>query len=197
MYDLKVIVIGAGIGGLTTGIALKQAGYQVKIYDRVQELRPAGAGISLWSNGVKVLNQLGLGRKMAAIGGEMNRMEYRSHRDQPLSKIDLQPLFQKVGQRPYPVARTDLQQMLLDAFLDEPSGSGEVHLGTKCTAVTQDESSATATFEDGSQATGDLIVGADGIRSVIREYVFRQSAIVTLCGLCQLEWSSPCRPSAM
>ncbi|MGB7487293.1 MAG: FAD-dependent monooxygenase, partial [Phormidesmis sp.] len=100
MYGLKAIVIGAGIGGLTTGIALKQIGYEVEIYDRVSELRPAGAGISLWSNGVKVLNQLGLGDEMAAIGGQMNRMEYRSHRDEALNKVDLQPLFEKVGQRP-------------------------------------------------------------------------------------------------
>jgi FAD-dependent urate hydroxylase len=61
MNNLKVIIVGAGMGGLTTAIALTQAGYRVEIYDRVRELRPAGAGISLWSNGVKVLNRLGTG----------------------------------------------------------------------------------------------------------------------------------------
>lgn len=166
MYDLKVIIIGAGIGGLTTGIALKQAGYDVTIYERVSQLRPAGAGISLWSNGVKVLNRLGLGDKMAAIGGEMNRMEYRSHRDEPLSNIDLKPLFGKVGQRPYPVARTDLQEMLLAAF-----GPDDVHLNMTCTAVEQTDAQATAVFEDGSRVSGDLIVAADGIRSIVREYI--------------------------
>jgi len=170
MQDLKAIVIGAGIGGLTAGIALKQAGYEVEIYERTLKLRPAGAGISLWSNGVKVLNQLGLGKEIAAIGGEMNRMEYRSHQDEPLNKVDLQPLFAKVGQRPYPVARTDLQQMLLDAF-----GEDQVQLGMKCVAVEQDEDSATAIFEDGTRATGDMIVGADGIRSIIREYVLGET----------------------
>ncbi len=166
MYDLKVIIIGAGIGGLTTGIALKQLGYSVEIYDRVRELRPAGAGISLWSNGVKVLNQLGLGREMAAIGGQMNRMEYRSHQDERLTNIPLEPLFEKVGQRPYPVARTDLQKMLLEAF-----GEDEVRLGMKCTSVKQDENSATAFFEDGSSATGDVLIGADGIHSITRAHV--------------------------
>ncbi|MEL6261671.1 MAG: FAD-dependent urate hydroxylase HpxO [Cyanobacteria bacterium J06626_6] len=166
MQDLKVVVIGAGIGGLTTGIALKQLGYEVDIYDRVRELRPAGAGISLWSNGVKVLNQLGLGKEMAAIGGQMNRMEYRSHTGKSLTNIPLQPLFEKVGQRPYPVARTDLQKMLLTAF-----GEDKVHLGMKCVEVSQTEKDATATFEDGSSATGDVVIGADGIHSITRSYV--------------------------
>lgn len=166
MYHLKAIIIGAGIGGLTTGIALRQAGYEVEIYERTRELRPAGAGISLWSNGIKVLNRLGLGEQIAAIGGEMNRMEYRSHTDESLSEIDLVPLVTKVGQRPYPVARTDLQLMLRNAF-----GVDKIHLGCKCIAVEQDEEKATAIFEDGTRASGDVLIGADGIRSTVRQYV--------------------------
>ncbi|MEL6765165.1 MAG: NAD(P)-binding protein, partial [Cyanobacteria bacterium J06607_6] len=76
MESLKIIVVGAGMGGLTTALAMQQAGYTVEVYDRVRELRPAGAGISLWSNGVKVLNRLGLGKEIAAIGGPMQQMAY-------------------------------------------------------------------------------------------------------------------------
>ncbi|MBW4483878.1 MAG: FAD-dependent urate hydroxylase HpxO [Tildeniella torsiva UHER 1998/13D] len=170
MYNLKVAIIGAGIGGLTTGIAMRRAGYQVEVYDRAQELRPAGAGISLWSNGVKVLNYLGLGEKLAAIGGEMNAMEYRSHTDEPLSYVDLRPLFERVGQRPYPVARTDLQNLLLEAF-----GPESVHLGMPCVGVEQDEHSATAIFENGERISGDLVVGADGIHSAVRADVVGHS----------------------
>ena len=166
MYDLKAVIIGAGIGGLTTGIALRQMGYEVEIYDRVQQLRPAGAGISLWSNGVKVMNRLGLGRELAAIGGEMNTMEYRTTADELITHIDLRPLFERVGQRPYPVSRTDLQQVLLEAY-----GEEEVQLGMKCVAVEQDEHQATAIFENGHRASGDLVVGADGIHSVARTHV--------------------------
>jgi FAD-dependent urate hydroxylase len=103
MYNLKVVIIGAGIGGLTTGIAMRQAGYQVEIYDRAHELRPAGAGISLWSNGVKVLNKLGLGEQLAAIGGEMNAMEYRSHTDESLSFVDLRPCLSRWASAPTPL----------------------------------------------------------------------------------------------
>jgi FAD-dependent urate hydroxylase len=171
MYKLKAIIVGAGMGGLTAGIAMQQAGYSVEIYDRVRELRPAGAGISLWSNGVKVLNRLGLGDKLAAIGGEMNVMQYRSHTDELLSHVDLQPLFQRVGQRPYPVARTDLQAMLLEAV-----GPENVRLEMNCVAVEQDAESATAIFDNGHRATGDLVVAADGIGSVVRSYVVGSSS---------------------
>ncbi|HEY9762890.1 MAG TPA: FAD-dependent urate hydroxylase HpxO [Trichocoleus sp.] len=165
MYNLKVVVIGAGIGGLTAGIALYRAGYQVEIYERVGELRPAGAGISLWSNGIKVLNWLGLGDQIAKVGGQMDRMRYIDRTDALLNDIDLHPLIERVGQRPYPVARTDLQQMLLEAF------SGKLTLNAKCIGVEQDGQSVTAIFEDGQRVTGDVLIAADGVRSAIRPYV--------------------------
>ena len=169
MYDLKIIIIGAGIGGLTAGIALRQAGYEIEVYDKAKELRPAGAGISLWSNGVKVLNYLGLGEEIARIGGRMDRMEYRSHTDKLLNRIDLTPLVEKVGQRPYPVARTDLQNLLLGAF-----GREDVHLNSRCIGVEQSDRKATAIFEGDRKATGDLVIGADGIHSLVRRYVTGQ-----------------------
>lgn len=166
MYHLNVVIIGAGIGGLSTGIAFQQAGYTVKVFERTRELRPAGAGISLWSNGVKVLNRLGLGEKLAAIGGQMDWMEYRSHTDELLNEIDLRPMIQDVGQRPYPVSRTDLQQMLLDAL-----GPENVELGVQCVGVEETDEQAIAILSDGRRVSADLIVGADGVRSTVRDYV--------------------------
>ncbi len=170
MNDLKAIVVGAGMGGLTAAIALRQAGYTVEIYDRVRELRPAGAGISLWSNGIKVLNRLGLGADIANIGGPMERMTYLTQDGRPLTDFSLAPLVETVGQCPYPVARTDLQQMLLTAL-----GADSVQLNSQCVGVEQTETTATATFADGRRATGDLVVAADGTHSVIRNYVVGQT----------------------
>jgi len=165
MQTVRVVVIGAGIGGLTAGLALHQAGYAVEIYDRVQELRPVGAGISLWSNGVKVLNRLGLGSQIQAIGGIMQRMQYRDKSGTLLNDIALEPLIHAVGQRPYPVARRDLQQLLLGAF------PGSVHLGHECVGVEETDSGVIAHFANGHRAEGDVLVAADGIRSRLRQYV--------------------------
>ena len=169
MYNLKAIIIGAGIGGLTTAIALKRAGYQIEVYDRVKELRPVGAGISLWSNGVKVMNWLGLGDEIHKIGGEMNRMTYLSKENELLNDIDLLPLIDQVGQRPYPVSRSELQSMLLEQL-----GKEYVKLETKCIGAKEEGNQVTAIFEDGSTATGDVLIAADGVRSVLRNYVTQQ-----------------------
>jgi FAD-dependent urate hydroxylase len=165
MEKPKVIITGAGIGGLTAGIALRRAGCEVEIYDRVKELRPIGAGISLWSNGAKVLTYLGMGEQLGAIGGTMNQMAYHHKTGTPLNQISLLPLIDAVRQRPYPVARRDLQNMLLVAYGDE------IKLDHKCVGVEEDETGVTVFFENGHQAKGDVLIAADGIRSTIRKYV--------------------------
>jgi FAD-dependent urate hydroxylase len=167
---LKVIIVGAGMGGLTAALALQQAGYEIEIFDRVPALLPAGAGVSLWSNGVKVLDRLGLGPALAAAGGRMERICYRDRQGQLLTEFGLQPLLEAVGERPYPVTRTDLQRLLLDAL-----GSKGVQLDAECIGIEQDEGSATAVFAGGRRARGDLVVAADGTHSVLRAAVLGHS----------------------
>jgi FAD-dependent urate hydroxylase len=166
MDKLHVIVVGAGMGGLTAALALQQAGYGVELFDRAPLLAPAGAGVSLWSNGIKVLNRLGLGEAVRAIGGPMQHMGYMTKEGVALTHFSLEPLVRAVGQRPYPVARTDLQHMLLEAV-----GPEKVTLSAHCVAVEQDGGAASAVFADGRRATGDLVVGADGTHSIIRSHV--------------------------
>jgi FAD-dependent urate hydroxylase len=170
MEKLHVIVVGAGMGGLTAALALQQAGYGVELFDRAPVLAPAGAGVSLWSNGIKVLNRLGLGEAVRAIGGSMQHMCYLSKQGDALTRFSLEPLVSAVGQRPYPVARSDLQRMLLDAV-----GPRRVTLNACCVAVEQTGSSASAVFADGRRATADLVVGADGTHSIIRSHVLGEN----------------------
>ena len=71
---MKAVIIGAGMGGLSAAIALKQIGHEVEVYEQVTENKPVGAAISVWSNGVKCLNHLGLEKQTAALGGIVDSM---------------------------------------------------------------------------------------------------------------------------
>ena len=164
---MKIIIIGAGIGGASAGIALKRLGHEVVIYDQMQENKPVGAALSLWSNGVKVLNWLGLADEVAALGGAMHDMAYLDGRTgETMCQFSLAPVAEQTGQAPYPVARADLQSLLMERF-----GLEDVRLGMRMEALSDDGQTVTATFADGATDTADMLIGADGARSITRDYV--------------------------
>lgn len=164
---MKILVVGAGIGGATAGIALKRLGHEVVIYDQMRENRPVGAALSLWSNGIKVLNWLGLAADVAALGGRMDDMAYLDgHTGETLCRFSLAPITARTGTRPYPVARADLQALLMERF-----GMEGIRLGMRLVDLADDGATVTATFADGSTDTADLVIGADGARSFTRDYV--------------------------
>lgn len=169
---MKIIVVGAGIGGASVGIALKQLGHDVVIYDQMRENKPVGAALSLWSNGVKVLNWLGLAAEVAALGGLMDDMAYLDgHTGETLCRFSLEPVTRQTGQRPYVVARADLQALLMERF-----GTDHIHLGARLAGIADDGRTVTATFADGTTDTADLLIGADGARSIARDYVTAATA---------------------
>lgn len=170
---MRVIVIGAGVGGTSAALALQKLGHDVVVYDRMRENRPVGAALSLWSNGVKVLNWLGLGPQVAALGGQMDDMAYYDgHTGDELCRFSLAPVTTQTGQRPYPVARADLQQLMMDAV-----GPANIRLGRQLVGVSDDGETVTATFADGTTDTADLLIGADGARSLVRDYVTEPTGI--------------------
>ncbi len=164
---MEIAIIGAGMGGLTTGIALKKFGHQVTIYEQAEQILPMGAAISLWSNGVKCLNYLGLTDQVAKLGGQMDRLAYMDGlTGDVMTQFSLHPLIEEVGQRPYPVSRSDLQNMLMDEF-----GRENIHLGKRMLSFTEANDVVTVQFADGSQIQTELLVGADGTHSITRAYV--------------------------
>ncbi|MBA8816278.1 FAD-dependent urate hydroxylase [Microbacterium halimionae] len=164
---MRIIIIGAGIGGASAGIALKRLGHDVTIYDQIRENKPVGAALSLWSNGVKVLNWLGLADEVAELGGRMDMMSYvDGHTGETMCRFSLEPVTTKTGQRPYPVARADLQALLMETF-----GMADIQLGMKVVEIAESDDTVTVTFANGETATGDMLIGADGARSLTRDYV--------------------------
>lgn len=164
---MEITIIGAGMGGLTAGIALKKFGHTVTIYEQTEKILPVGAAISLWSNGVKCLNYLGLTDQVAKLGGQMDHLAYIDGlTGEHMTQFSLMPLIEEVGQRPYPVSRADLQNMLMDEF-----GRDDIHLGKKMVALEQVNQQIKVQFADGSEVTTALLIGADGTHSLTRQYV--------------------------
>ncbi|WP_328352327.1 FAD-dependent urate hydroxylase HpxO [Mycobacterium sp. NBC_00419] len=164
---MKVVIIGAGMGGMSAAIALRQIGIDTEVYERVTENKPVGAAISVWSNGVKCLNYLGLEHQTAQLGGIVEEMSYLdAFSGETLCLFGMAPLIDEVGQRPYPIARAELQLMLMQAY-----GLDAIHFGMKMLEVHDGGDHATATFDDGTTVTADVIIGADGAGSITREYV--------------------------
>ena len=164
---MKAIIIGAGMGGMSAAIALRQIGIDTEVYERVTENKPVGAAISVWSNGVKCLNHLGLEKQTARLGGIVDTMSYLdAHTGETMCRFSMQPLIDEVGQRPYPIARAELQAMLMEAY-----GMDEINFAMKMVSVADGPDEATATFADGTTVSADVIIGADGASSITREYV--------------------------
>ncbi|MBJ2064954.1 FAD-dependent urate hydroxylase HpxO [Serratia odorifera] len=164
---MKAIIIGGGIGGLCTAIALKRIGINAEVFEAVKQIKPVGAAISIWPNGVKCLNYLGMKEPLRQLGGPMQYMAYQEYlHGQTLTRFSLDPLVTSVGERPYPVARAELQAMLLATY-----GDDRVQFGKRVSGVEETPDGVSAWFDDGSQAHGDFLIAADGTHSVIRPYV--------------------------
>ena len=164
---MEITIIGAGMAGLTTGIALKKFGHQVTIYEQAEQILPVGAAISLWSNGVKCLNYLGLTEQVEKLGGKMDNLAYIDGlTGDVMTQFSLYPLIEEVGQRPYPVSRAELQNMLMDEF-----GREDIHLGKRMVALEQQAGKVKLQFEDGAEVETELLIGADGTHSITRAYV--------------------------
>ena len=165
---MQVAVVGAGIGGLTLGIALQRAGIEVTLYERAEELREVGAAIALSANGTRELYRLGVGEALDDVSTEPTELIYRDGRTggriaAHAGGADYRGRF---GAPYWGIHRVDLQQTLAAAVHPE-----NLHLGRAVTGVGDAGDGAVITFADGSTATADVVVGADGVHSVVRDHV--------------------------
>jgi salicylate hydroxylase len=162
-------VIGAGIGGLASAAALHEHGFQVEVYERASQLGEVGAGLQLGPNAVKVLRALGLEEALrpfvcepaniVSVAWDDAHLRYR----EPLKAVAAA----KFGAPYLSVHRADLHRLLC-----ERSSAIPIRLDAVCTRAFACNGSAVATFADGREVEADVIVGADGINSAVRESLF-------------------------
>ncbi|GAB5519648.1 MAG: FAD-dependent oxidoreductase [Rhodothermales bacterium] len=155
-------IIGAGIGGLTAAVALRQVGIEVAVYERAVAFGEVGAGISLWPNATRVLQRLGVLDTITDHGGLIHDLTIRDPKGRILMRVptDRYEVPSVCAYRP------DLVEVLRAAL---PNGT--VRLGHTLRGVKEDKESVIARFDDGATAISDILIGADGIRSAVRASV--------------------------
>jgi 2-polyprenyl-6-methoxyphenol hydroxylase-like FAD-dependent oxidoreductase len=161
---MRAIVVGAGIGGLSAALALRRRGIDVDVYERSAELTDVGAGISLWANALKALHQLGLKDRLDAMSFSSPEGVLRNARGSILSRTSAREFTARFGMPVTVFHRAELLEALRDAARDVA-----VHLDHECLDVSQDNGGVTVAFADGGRARAEVLVGADGVRSMVRE----------------------------
>jgi salicylate hydroxylase len=167
----KVLIAGAGIGGLVAGLALLQRGMDVEIFEQASELRELGAGVQLSANGTRVLIALGLGQEMQSIASEPSGKQIRLFSSGRTWKLfDLGASSRATYGAPYwMVHRGDFHRILVEAF--NMRAPGRLHLDGRCVGFDEDGDTIWMRLTDGKRHRGDVVVGADGVHSEIRAQI--------------------------
>ena len=168
---MKIAIVGGGIGGLVLALALRERGVDFEVYEQADELREIGAAVALSANGTRELRRLGLGEQVEAVSVVPSRARDPRRatpaRSSPTIRSGRDGTYEATFGAPYYGVH---RVALLQALGDRLGGDG-LHLGRRCVGVEERASGVELRFANGASATADVVVGADGVHSVIRPHV--------------------------
>lgn len=172
MNQTRVAIVGAGIGGLAAALALLRRGIEVRLYEQARELREVGAGVQITPNGSRVLIELGLEKELLRLGtrtrGKTNYL-WNTAQSSPFMTLG-DKASEQYGSPYLTFHRADLHGLLLAAV--QAMRPDAVQLGTTCTSIRQTEDGVQLQFADGTNVVEQVVVGADGIHSRVRQALF-------------------------
>ena len=173
MKSYRILIAGAGMGGLTAASCLMKAGHKVEIYEQAAQLGEIGAGIQVSANAMHVMAELGLQEKLLAVGVRPGAYVFRLHdTGEEIQRFSLSQ--EELHGAPYTqLHRADLHEIL--AARARQADPGIVRLDRRVTGFTESADGVELHFADGSSVRGDLLIGADGVKSVVRAQIFGQS----------------------
>jgi len=167
----KILIAGAGIGGLTVASCLMKAGYDVAVYEQAPELSEIGAGIQLSANAMHVLNSLGLGKAIAKMSVRPAAYVFRLHdTGEIIGQFPLADEHERLNGAPYnQLHRADLHDVL--AAKAREFDKNVVRLNRRVAGFQESPAGVELHLMDGSRARGDLLIGADGVKSAVRAQI--------------------------
>jgi salicylate hydroxylase len=172
MSKPHVLIAGAGLGGLALALGLIRRGFTVEVFEQAAELREFGAGINLMPNGNRMLDFFGVGeavRAVACMPATRFIRHWQTAKHYPY--IDVGPVaVQRWGYTSLTVYRPDMHQAFIDAV--EAARPGTIQLSAQVIGCAQDERSVVVKLAGGREVKGDVLIGADGVHSVIRQNLF-------------------------
>ena len=172
MSTSNIAIVGGGIGGLAAALALARRGIDVDVYEQAPELRELGAGVQISANGTRVLHALGLRPALEKVqvlpAGKAIRL-WNTGQSWKLFDLGLESV-ERYGFPYITIHRGDLHGVIAQALLQAKPGA--IHLNRKCVGLSQSNGNVELQFESGDPEQAKLIVGADGVHSVVREHLF-------------------------
>ncbi|MBB4932826.1 salicylate hydroxylase [Lipingzhangella halophila] len=166
LKNLNIAIVGAGYGGAAAAKALSLLGVNVNVYEQANRIREVGAGIGLRPSTMGRFRQWGIFDAIAEASSPSDYFEVLQATAEPIMK-EAWPEIDTFGETTHLIHRGDFIDALLGVLPE-----GMVHLGHKLETITDDGDAATLTFANGATVTADLVVGAEGIKSVVRQQLF-------------------------